>query len=414
METPIKSVAASNKLTPKNDPKNINTYPTEYIYEAELLLAYVAQNGLEIDDAIVAVIVNSKYWLEQGEWTPEREIQFWIAFNTIAKLVSPVSVASLKATSSTAMESSIFRDPRKRFNFYWYPKGSTFAKQSVSLYQKSTVWVLLILLLTHSYWLSESMLIAPILELQQQIGKAQEQLTLAKQNPAITQRADDPRISELQAKLKDYENLFQAHSKMVTTCKPLLSLFTTCSIIEESNVPQKEETNVLQKIEGQSKTIISERVKIQALLQQKKFILANLQLFVLPLFYGLLGAFVYVLRTLTIEIKTLTYTRESNINYRLRIQLGALAGLAIGWITGSNTSFSLDALSADTLSSFPPVGGLSLQTLSPMALAFVAGYSVDVLFALMDKIIYALSTKENTQSTNTSKPCSSVNKITDK
>jgi hypothetical protein len=395
VETPIKP-------NPKNDPKNLGTQPTEYIYEAELLLAYVAQNGLEIDDAIVSAIVNSKYWLEQGEWTPEREIQFWIAFNTIAKLVSPVSVASLKATSSTAVESSMFRDPRRRFNFYWFPKGSTFAKQSVSLYQKSTVWVLLILLLTHSYWLSESMLIAPILELQQQIGKAQEQLALAKQNPAIIQQADDPRISELQAELKDYENRFQAHSKMVKACKPLLSLFVACSMSpEESTSPEATPSNKLATPEAV--------LELEALLQQKKFILANLQLFVLPLFYGLLGAFVYVLRTLTIEIKTLTYTKESNITYRLRIQLGALAGLAIGWFTGPNSSFSLNTLSSEAFS----LGGLSTQTLSPMALAFVAGYSVDLLFALMDKIIYAFSTKEST-SLNTSKPCLSTNKATDK
>jgi hypothetical protein len=52
-------VETSNNPAPKNDPNHSNTQPTEYIYEAELLLAYVAQNGLEIDDTIVAVIVNS-------------------------------------------------------------------------------------------------------------------------------------------------------------------------------------------------------------------------------------------------------------------------------------------------------------------------------------------------------------------
>lgn len=401
MEEPIKP-------SPKNDPKNSGTQPTEYIYEAELLLAYVAQNGLEIDDAIVAVIVNSKYWLEQGEWTPEREIQFWIAFNTLAKRVSPVSVASLKATSSTAAESSILRDSRRKFNFYSLPRGSTFAKQSVSLYQKSTVWVLLVLLFTHSYWLSESMLIAPILELKQQMGKTQEQLTLAKQNPAITQPADDLQLTELNSKLSNYENLIRAHSKMIRTCKPILSLFVTCSMSPEKSTGKEQ----LQDKPNNPATPESV-LELEALLQQKKFILANLQLFVLPLFYGLLGAFVYVLRTLTIEIKTLTYTKESNISYRLRIQLGALAGLAIGWFTGPNASFSLDTFSSEALSTFSS-GGLSAQTLSPMALAFVAGYSVDVLFALMDRIIYAFSTKESI-SLSTFKPSLTTNKAaTDK
>jgi len=401
VETPIKSETPV-KLVTKNDPKNSGTQPTEYIYEAELLLAYVAQNGLEIDNAIVSVIVNSKYWLEQGEWTPEREIQFWIAFNTLAKCVSPVSVASLKATSSTAAESSILRDPRKRFNFYSLPRGSTFAKQSVNLYQKSTVWVLLVLLLAHSYWLSEYMLIAPILELPQQIEKTQEEKAdLAKKLPA-----DDPRINELDTKIKDYENVIQAHSQMVRTCKPLLSLFVACPMSPEEST-EKEKPQDKSNKPATPKVIVG----LEALIQQKKFILANLQLFMLPLLYGLLGALVYVLRTLTIEIKTLTYTVESNISYRLRIQLGALAGLAIGWFTGPNASFSLDALSSEVLSTF---GGVSAQTLSPMALAFLAGYSVDVLFALMDRIIYAFSTKEST-SLSTVKPSLANNKAaTDK
>lgn len=406
MDTPINSVEAATKPSSKNDSKEGSTKPIEYIYEAELLLAYVAQNGLEIDDAIVAVIVNSKYWLEQGEWTPEREIQFWMAFNTIAKLVSPVSVASLKATSSTVAESSILRDPRKRFNFYFSPRGSTFAKQSVSLYQRSTVWVLLVLLLTHSYWLLQSMFITPIFELERQMGKTQEQLTLTKslamQNP-ITQ-ADFPQLTDLEKKLAYYENLRQAYSQMIKTCNPLFSLFVACPISPEESTEKEK---------GQDKPILKTgsgvaELELQALLQQKKFILTSLQLFILPLFYGLLGAFVYVLRTLTVEIKTLTYTKESNISYRLRIQLGALAGLAIGWFTGPNASFSLDTLSSEALSTFS-TGGLSAQTLSPMALAFVAGYSVDVLFALMDRVISAFSSKEITPP-NVFKPSLATNK----
>jgi hypothetical protein len=358
----------------------------------------------------VGSYVNSKYWLEQGEWTPEREIQFWVAFNTIAKRVSPVSVASLKATSSTAAENSILRDSHKKFNIYLLLRGSTFAKQSVSLYQKITIWVLFVLLLTHSYWLSEYMLIAPILELPQQIQKTQEEKAdLAQKLPA-----DDPRINELDTKIKDYGNVIQAHSQMVKTCKPLLSLFVACPTLPEESVEKDKFQDKSDKptiLENQP-PVPKSAFGLEALIQQKKFILAFLQIFMLPLLYGLLGALVYVLRTLTIEIKTLTYTKESNISYRLRIQLGALAGLAIGWFTGPNAAFSLDALSSEMLSTISS-GGISAQTLSPMALAFLAGYSVDVLFALMDRIIYALSTKEST-SLNTFKPEVVINKSASK
>jgi hypothetical protein len=58
----------------------------------------------------------------------------------------------------------------------------------------------------------------------------------------------------------------------------------------------------------------------------------------------------------------------------LRGWLGAVSGLAIGWFCKPS--------SAD-------VNGLGL--ISPFALAFVAGYSVDLLFTAMDRIVSAFS-----------------------
>jgi hypothetical protein len=75
---------------------------------------------------------------------------------------------------------------------------------------------------------------------------------------------------------------------------------------------------------------------------------------------------------LNTEVRNLTYVTTSNISYRLRIQLGALSGLAIGWFAGFDSSFSFGSL-------------------SPLALAFVAGYSVEVLFTAMDRLIAAFS-----------------------
>jgi hypothetical protein len=89
------------------------------------------------------------------------------------------------------------------------------------------------------------------------------------------------------------------------------------------------------------------------------------------------------LRNMTREIKELTYTTDSNVRYRLRIQLGSLAGLAVGWFLF-----------------VPPNPGMaasifSFRELSPLALAFLAGYGVELLFAAMDKLVSAF-TPDNT------------------
>jgi hypothetical protein len=99
-----------------------------------------------------------------------------------------------------------------------------------------------------------------------------------------------------------------------------------------------------------------------------EFAIELIQGFILPLLYGLFGAFIFVLRMLLKDIKELTYTPDSDTRYRLRLTLASLGGMIIGWF-----------MKPDDLN--------SLSVLSPMALAFLMGYNVDVFFAIMDRFI---------------------------
>jgi len=100
------------------------------------------------------------------------------------------------------------------------------------------------------------------------------------------------------------------------------------------------------------------------IVQQAKSLIIILNQYILPLLYGLLGGFAFVLRSLANETKKLIYTPTSNIEYGLRIHLGALAGLVVGFLWGDfqGKSFGI------------------VESLSPLAVAFLAGYSVDFLF----------------------------------
>ena len=103
------------------------------------------------------------------------------------------------------------------------------------------------------------------------------------------------------------------------------------------------------------------------------FVLVILQSYFLPLLYGLLGACAFILRSLAREIKTVTYSKESDISYALRLALGALAGLIVGWFV------------------FLLPGETVLSSVSPLAIAFLVGYNIEILFSLMDKLIVNLS-----------------------
>jgi hypothetical protein len=105
-------------------------------------------------------------------------------------------------------------------------------------------------------------------------------------------------------------------------------------------------------------------------------VLGVFQGYLLPLLYGLTGAAAYVVRTLALETRERLYRRENGSAYALRLFLGALAGLAIGWF-----------LKPEAVSGF--------NAISPFALAFVAGYSVDLLFTLLDKIVNTFSAPQD-------------------
>jgi hypothetical protein len=75
-----------------------------------------------------------------------------------------------------------------------------------------------------------------------------------------------------------------------------------------------------------------------------------------------------VLRSLADEIENVTYTIESDIRYELRLALGALGGLGIGWF-----------LIPEKIS--------GLQAVSLLALSFLVGYNIELLFSVMDGFI---------------------------
>jgi hypothetical protein len=106
-------------------------------------------------------------------------------------------------------------------------------------------------------------------------------------------------------------------------------------------------------------------------LTKARFALASLQYYILPFLYGLLGTCVYILRNLAEELRKRSFS--SDVAYRLRVPLGALAGVTIAMVAIPDNSVELS------------------KTLPPLALALVAGYAVEVLFAAMDRFIAAFS-----------------------
>jgi hypothetical protein len=97
----------------------------------------------------------------------------------------------------------------------------------------------------------------------------------------------------------------------------------------------------------------------------------------LAILYGLLGATTFALRSIWQDINDGLYSETSKPQYWSRIAIGAVSGLVIAWFVPTG-----DAGAA---------GQSTLATLSPFALAFLGGYSVELLFALMDRFVRAFT-----------------------
>jgi hypothetical protein len=95
--------------------------------------------------------------------------------------------------------------------------------------------------------------------------------------------------------------------------------------------------------------------------------------YILPVLFGLAGSLVFVIRTISDQIKNNTFSSVSPLRHLLRVWLGPLMGLVV--------------------SLFSSV--IQLQNIGPFALAFLAGYAVEGLFSLFDNLVKAMTGSSN-------------------
>ena len=324
-----------------DQPEKKNVRLRVAVDQMELLLSHATQAGIVVSTDRIEALVKAKRAVDDGGIDMQTEVNFWHEFQELGQQLQPISVDSLTATRESLASGKV----RGIWKFF---RQRSLAGQAVRRYQIWSVVALLLLLVTQIYTIFGSNAVNDIQNLVDEItiekGKINEWNSRSATAPPeefdrlmrLLQEADD--------RLDSMNDLKQASYELLVVWFP-----ARLSVLDPSIA--QDETR----------------------LQIAQIILESLSKYLLPLLYGLLGACVYVLRTLSLEIKNLVYTVESDIRFQLRIYLGALAGLAIGWFV--------------TEQSAPGV----LRSVTPIALAFVAGYSVELMFSAMDTVIDAFA-----------------------
>lgn len=318
----------------------------ESIDEAQLLLAYAAKNGIAVDPATINVIVALGYRKDAQAVSEEDEVAFWPAFETLAAKVSPVTVSSLQATTdvrTTEQHGFPARLFRSRFSRW------SVARRAVLWYTGLAIVSLALLLVVQIYWLFGVSITGDILEDRTAYEKVTTALAAAK--PDEQTRLGDQRSTLELENRSDYKLLERWSMAWDDGCDQKKS---SCECASRDTGAYEACVNISRETSS-------------------KVVLSILQRYLLPLLYGLLGASVYILRTLSSQIRARTYSEASNIDFRIRLYLGTLGGMVSAWFIS------------------PDVASGMVKALSPFAIAFLAGYSVELLFAVMDKIISAFS-----------------------
>lgn len=393
--------------------------------DAQLLLSYVTRNGLQEDrkvgDDTIQTLIAAREHMRSFTFDSEKEeANFRKSCGVIAKAAEPVTVASLRDSTTEEPYTSwlgllgmvfkpLAREPQKR----------PIAEIACLRYRLWAIVVLVTLLIVQIYWTISSAilnktdrLIAEINEaqpsyytqyyLEQETKRLAENQQKAPAPPSATtpapetsvtgttpaptavlatqpgpnETADKSRLSldELLAKMGELKaSHVMLHKVMFFLDAPLTKAGAEKRDPAAIETPAKTAKNIFTPTDLQI-----ESAKIRTVAGQ---VVDVLQKWVLPLLYGALGAMVFVVRTLSVQARDRLFRREALVSLVLRVFLGMISGLAIGWFWSSDPKGATTA------------GAMSLSTLSPFALAFVAGYGVELFFALLDKIVSTFTNK---------------------
>jgi hypothetical protein len=336
--------------------------------DAELLLTHAVRDGMNVPPAIINHLVLTRSLFSATAMTDAQESQFWMAFGALSKLVCPVSVSSLRAT----MDSHAPATRPAHALWRWFgigDEGRSLARRAVMAYTIMTMATLLVLLAVQIYWLFGVTVTNDLNELKE--SSAANKTKVA----AIALQREQLRDPAWKAGrgIADLDN----ESKQLAEDRSNMELRKESSydMLETWSTPWEFIWAVKPSCQRSGngdpgKAPLCEKA---ARLQAAKVVLDNLQRYALPLLYGFLGACVFTLRTLASQIRARAYSESSNIDFRIRLCLGTLGGLVSAWflIPGSHE--------------FIP------SNVSPFALAFLAGYSIELVFTAMDRLIAAFT-----------------------
>ncbi len=345
------------KIIKKDNHKELIEYEgkaqlSQAVINANLMLVHASEQGLPISTEIIEKVVKAKYLEQNNAWTEADETEFWQVFRNISQIIQPITIDSIKAANTKSQSNGWLMRLMGRVERF------TLTRRAVRRYVRGALFALFAMLIIQVYSLIGTTILNNISTSDGKIQSLEEQVILQQQLNNI------PKARALQLNIDKVADEREKNIELLALwLRPidylLLKEPADLSIFRQSKENKSTKREVYDKINDLG-------IRVTQSAQHPILIIGA---YILPLFYGLLGAYAYVLRVLSEEIKNITYSQDSDIKYILRINLGALAGLGVG------------------LFFTPDSEHLIALNLPPLTLAFIAGYSIEFLFSAVDKYV---------------------------
>jgi hypothetical protein len=378
----------------------------ESLEDASVLLWYATREGKQVSKETISDIVLAQSSLIGGTRNAEIEGRFWGALRELAAAVQPASIDSILATYSYPFGQHGQSGKRRLVD----------AAATKKKYSLTAIVVLVLLLVVQIYWFMGTTFRADLEshrnELDHIAGSLREMKLIERtldvaasghQDAANVKREETPTSKNALESVKtstsdvasnlstdnmviDYINAtnrsFRVQRMLMGDSWMMKKWDLVTWLVGEPAQESKEDLPGLpadayynspdKHLVSIENTLFEDQLKVELALLNSKSMLAILSQYVLPLLYGLLGALAYILRTLSSEIQNVTFTRGSEIRYSLRWPLGMLGGVTVGLF-------------------FDPAQLSGFAAITPLGLAFLAGYGVELLFTGLDRLVSAFT-----------------------
>ncbi len=329
--------------------------------QAGTLLKFAAENK-QVPENVIHTIVQTREAVDTNTWTPETSAKFWVAYNSLCVGIKPVTLDTISNNDPPS-------SPARRF--FW--------RSSVPVSKRAawiSLYILVVLLLlsivfqfsvsTASNLISEADKIrsevTPIAEnASQQIAAIREELAGKKFSESSLTPDQNKAIASIRNGFRQIWLKEEAiHEKL-----KLAYFLTSLRKIGEKWETGTPETRILNSVADFDSNLTRHYSNETYFSSSEERASLNIKMLnsALVLLLGLVGASAYVTRLISEQIKESTFSRTSPIRHLVRVALGGLAGAIVGfgWISS----------------------GISA---SPLALAFIAGYAIEPVFATVDNI----------------------------